>query len=91
MNLPFYVQLIYAFTAMNYFVIAYFFFRTQDGMLRKLLIVFFTTLGVVASLRCFERYSGPFLDPTVMAMIVGLPMLITTSILVYFLHHYKSK
>lgn len=88
---PFWAQIIFAISAFNFFWIAWLFFRSKNGWLRILLIVVFATLGYSSSMRCFERYVGPFLDVGIMSIVVGLPVMIATSVTVLYLRkNYNS-
>lgn len=88
--LPLWAQLIFAINAVNFLLIAFLFYRGKNGRLRQVFIALFVVLGVGSSLRCLERYMGPFLEPVAMAVITGLPVLLMTSLVTIFLYkHYR--
>lgn len=84
--LPAWAQVIFVVNSLLFFSIALLFYRSKDGRLRQVLIIFFAVLGSVSALRCVERYMGPFLEPATMAILAGIPVTIITGIMVRFLY-----
>lgn len=80
----------YFFISLSSFAVAYIFYRTQNGLLRKLMILHFFSLGVSSGLILVDfimvEYFFTKIPNNVLRIIASSPLLLTLLILWGYLH-----
>lgn len=78
-------QLVFLHVTLNFFFIAWLLYRSKNGRLRQLLIIFFVALGWASSLRMLTPYLLTFAAQEVVNLFVGVPVSVTGSLVCHHL------
>lgn len=79
-------QYVFLHVTLNFFFIAWLFWRSKNGRLRKLMVLFFLALGWASALRIVTPYLlAAGASQEIVNMFVGVPVLVTGSMVCHYL------